>query len=112
MRFRVAACSHDAELGLSSQDALAWAHGVPAFVEIFDGEGGLSLAIATGGWSVAPGIDRRRPTYGVSWHLDCEQDRSRLRYLLFEVLRPGGRIVHSRVTHGRRSGSIHQMRQR
>jgi len=72
MRALVAACSHEAELRLSEKDALAWAHGVPAFVEIFDGEGGLSLAVATGGWAVAPGIDRRRQTYGVPWHLERE----------------------------------------
>ena len=72
MRAVVAACSHEAELRLSEKDALAWAHGVPAFVEIFDGEGGLSLAVATGGWAVAPGIDRRRQTYGVPWHLERE----------------------------------------
>ena len=37
----VAACSHEAEFKLSDRDALQWAYGVPVFVEVFDGEGGL-----------------------------------------------------------------------
>ena len=71
-------------------NARAWAHGVPAFIEIFDGQGGLSVAIAAGGWPVCPGVDRCRSTYGAPWHLDRESDRCRSRYLLFEVVRPGG----------------------
>ena len=72
------ACDHSAEFRLSDVGALEWAHGVPVFVELFDGAGGLSVAVAAGGWPVAPGVDRCRETYGVRWALDTVGGRARL----------------------------------
>ncbi|CAK0811447.1 unnamed protein product, partial [Prorocentrum cordatum] len=91
----VAACRPLEELDLKIGEVQAWAHGVPLFVEIFDGVGRLSQAVQSLGaanavCSVVAGIDLKRRTYGQYWDLSRAKDRARLRYLLFEVLRPAG----------------------
>ena len=91
----VAACRPLDELDLQISEVQAWAAGVPTFVEIFDGERRLSLAIQTLGsaslaCAVVAGIDLKRQTYGQCWDLSKTKDRARLRYLLFEVLKPAG----------------------
>ena len=106
MRALVAACTHEAEFGLSSADARAWAHGVPAFVEVFDGEGELSVAIVVVKWPVCLGIDRCRATYGVHWHLNRKADRRRLCDLLFNVIQPGGCTARCPATIGHLAGNI------
>ncbi|CAK0840013.1 unnamed protein product, partial [Prorocentrum cordatum] len=91
----VAACRPLEELDLKIGEVQAWAHGAPLFVEIFDGVGRLSQAVRSLGaanavCSVVAGIDLKRRTYGQYWDLSRAKDRARLRYLLFEVLRPAG----------------------
>ncbi|CAK0865466.1 unnamed protein product, partial [Prorocentrum cordatum] len=91
----VAACRPLEELDLKIGEVQAWAHGVPLFVEIFDGVGRLSQAVQSLGaanavCSVVAGIDLKRRTRGQYWDLSRAKDRARLRYLLFEVLKPAG----------------------
>ncbi|CAK0835569.1 unnamed protein product [Prorocentrum cordatum] len=54
------------------------------------GEAVQSLGAANAVCSVVAGIDLKRRTYGQYWDLSRAKDRARLRYLLFEVLRPAG----------------------
>ena len=74
-------------------DILRWAHGMPAWIELFDGKRGLSKAMISGQWPVVPGIDIKRATYGIYWDLSKPADRHRLRFLLLRVIKPGG--VHA-----------------
>ena len=91
----VAACRPAEELDLRIGEVQAWAAGVPLFVEIFDGARRLSdalqcLGAASAACAVVAGVDVKRRTYGQCWDLSKASDRARLRYLMFEVLKPAG----------------------
>ena len=55
------------------------------FIEIFRGQGFLSVAVSSENFPVAPGIDRDYPSYGQNWDLTLEAHRRRLRWLLSDV---------------------------
>jgi len=57
-------------------------------MEIYNGEDGLSLAVARLGCTVSQGIDRRNTTYGRAWDLTSREDRSRVAFLIKKVLKP------------------------
>ena len=66
-----------------------WAStGYVDFMEIYNGEDGLSLAVARQGCVVAPGVDRRNSTYGRVWDLTSKADRGRVALLIKRVLKP------------------------
>ena len=66
-----------------------WAStGYVDFMEIYNGEDGLSLAVARLGCVVAPGVDRRNTTYGRVWDLTSKADRGRVALLIKRVLKP------------------------
>ena len=59
------------------------------FLEVFDGEGELSLGVRRAGLVVAAGVDQRRSAYGVWWNLSADDGLcGLLKSLAAEVLRP------------------------
>ena len=67
--------------------------GAPRWIVIFDGCRRLAhLVAAEAGRSlrVLAGIDARQYSYGQRWNLCRPEDRARLRFLFFEVLKPAG----------------------
>ena len=76
-----------------------WAStGTVDFVEVFAGEGELSIALAREGLSVGAGIDSRRPAYGRSWDLVRPEAQEQLEWLLTNVLKPRGLHVATPCT--------------
>ena len=68
------------------------------FVEIFEGDGQLSVALRRERVPVGPGVGRRRPSYGTTWELGRPEARDQLKWLLKEVLKPKGLYVATPCT--------------
>ena len=73
-------------------DAFAqWAdEGYVDFVEMFDGERGLTIGIRREGAVAGDGFDRLRPTYGQEWELGRPISQRKISWLICRVLRPKG----------------------
>ena len=69
----------------------AWASGAKrAFLEVFAGCGGLTVALRCEGVSVGEPIDRDYSAYGTTWNLSKLASQSRFTYLIRRVVDPLG----------------------